>query len=202
MLNKTSTIFLIVGIIIGVLFLKITTINPADTPINVTTNEGRAVKEDEEICPYKLDGNFPEARISFLPVPVTDWRESQQSKEVVGTKFNEKELGKDLYKLFNEVSPWQIKELDVDGDLKNEKVYYGNIAMNHTHHIVYVVKDGTIIFYAGGANIWIDEGSYDGLNVSEILDLNTGKYKLTRYELVDGKYKPIWYQISCSVGTT
>lgn len=130
------------------------------------------------------------------PVSIKEEDSDGMKSDAVGQKFDPVELGKDLYNYDNEKSPWQIEELDIDGDLKKEKVYYGKVAMNHTPHVAYVVKDGVVIFYAGGANVQLEQAS-NGFLVHVTLDWNIDKYETTKYEKVNGEYKPVWYQITC-----
>lgn len=68
--------------------------------------------------------------------------------------------------------------------------------MNHTPHVAYVVRDGVVIFYAKGANVQLGPVS-NGFLVHVTLDWNIDKYETTKYENVNGEYKPVWYQITC-----
>lgn len=199
MWHKTSILILILGIIIGFLVSSVYNTKSSTAPVIYQSYERIAVKEDEEICPYKVEGDFPEARISFLPVTVENWVENDYYKSIVGSKFDVTQISKDWYMVPEGSDPWQKEEIDIDGDLEYEQVYYGNTAMNHTPHVAYVVKDGIVVLFVGGASINVERDSYKGINVSETLDWGTGKYKLTRYELDNGKYKPIWYQMSCKI---
>lgn len=157
-----------------------------------------ALKEDEDICPIKIGSHFIDAKVTFLPVPIDKEDLDRMKSDDVGKRFDPVVMGKDLYKYDSE-NPWQIEELDIDGDLKKEKVYYGKVAMNHTPHVAYLVKDGLVIFIVGGANIQLKQTVTNGFKVSETLDWNIGKYKTTKYEYTDKKFKPVWYQISCDI---
>ncbi len=209
MLNKITSrwtsklLFLGIGGLIGLSAFLLN--NESSSNDSLTENKNnqeisvRAVREDEDICPIKADSRFADARVTFLPVPIEQEDTNRLKSDVLGKKFDPVELGKDLYKFSDGESPWIIEEFDIDGDLKKEKVYYGNIAMNHTPHVAYVIKDGVIVFVAAGANVWLDHSVPNGFQVGETLDWNIGKYKTTKYEYVDGKFKALWYQITCDV---
>lgn len=136
-------------------------------------------------------------------VPINE-RESSDH-ESIGTKFDPVEFGNDLYnpetgqKDDGDTYPWSIEDLYIGAPSKSEKIYYGYTAMNHTPHVAYIVKDGIVIFMAGGTNIHVQSSIPNGIEVSETLDWINGKYKRTKYEYVDGKFIPAWYQISCDV---
>src|SRR5215204_3444637 len=102
----TKVFFLILGLIIGLLISK-KYLPKTETISSIKESSvTKAVKEDEDICPYELKGNFSESRISFLPVPVTNYSVSEEYKKVVGTKFNERELSKGLYNPNNDNDLW------------------------------------------------------------------------------------------------
>ncbi len=209
MLNKITSrwtsklLFLGVGVLIGLLAFLLKNENSSSDSLTADKNNQkvsiRAVREDEDICPIKTDSRFVDARVTFLPVLIEQEDTNRLKSNALGKKFDPVELGKDLYRYSDEKSPWLIEELDIDGDLKQEKVYYGNIAMNHTPHVAYVVKDGVVVFVAAGANVWLDQSVPNGFQVGETLDWNVGKYRTIKYEYADGKFKALWYQITCGV---
>jgi hypothetical protein len=154
------------------------------------------VKEDDDVCPIIADGDYDQARVTFLPVPIEMDLEHTKT-EARHEVFDPVLEGKDLYTITGD--PWYIQEIDVDWDRVLEKVYYGNVAMNHTPHTAVIVKDGKAIFRAGGANVWIETEALNSIDVTVTLDWVTGKYKRTRYNIINGHFVPVWYQISCEI---
>lgn len=97
-------------------------------------------------------------------------------------------------------SPWHEEKIDVDGDGNDEKILTANTAMNHTPHVLEIVKNNHVIFEARGANIWMEPTSdQKGFYLTETLDWSMGIYKKTRYIFEGGKFIPTFYQMSCAV---
>lgn len=158
-------------------------------------------------CPYTVDDSFPkeyfsnvigEITVSYPPVLV----EPIPKVAVVNEEFNPSQppAGEEFYTVPGGKYPWQERNFDVDNDGEDERILSANTAMNHTPHLAKIVKNNRVIFNAKGVNVWIDE-SYDhnGFFLSETLDWNTGAYKKTRYIHKEGRFIPVWYQLSCAV---
>ncbi len=203
--NKKSIVLLILGILIGFVLSNIygkggnqaVSINDINAPIT------RIVKEEEDVCPINNNALSENAIATFLPVIINNGATFEH--EALGKEFDLLEFSKGLYNYetgkdnSTEQYPWYIEDIDTFASLGMLKVYYGNTAMNHTPHIAYIVKDNKIIFVASGANIQIERSNPNGLEITETLDWNKGKYKRTKFDYVGGKFTPKWYQISCQV---
>lgn len=158
-------------------------------------------------CPYIVDDSFPkeyfsnlfgEVTISYPPVLI----EPMPEVAVVNEEFNPSQppAGEKFYTIPEGSYPWQERSFDVDNDGKDERIFSANTAMNHTPHLAKIVKNDRVIFNAKGANILVDEAyDHNGFFLSETLDWNTGTYKNTRYIHKEGKFIPVWYQLSCAV---
>ncbi|OGM14114.1 hypothetical protein A3D84_03345 [Candidatus Woesebacteria bacterium RIFCSPHIGHO2_02_FULL_42_20] len=106
--------------------------------------------------------------------------------------------GREFYMLSNQSSPWSSESFDVDGDGKPEDIMTANLAMNHTPHLLKIVKEGQVIFEAEGANIYaeaVEDGN--GFVLGITTDWNTNQTKRTRYEYKNGEFIPVWYQENC-----
>lgn len=202
--RKKTFIILVLGIVIGFVFSNIygkggnqaVSINDVNAPFT------RIVKEGEDVCPINNNSQTENAIATFLPVSIN---EKSFKHEAMGKVFDPLEFSKGLYNYetgkdnSTEQYPWYTENIDTNSSLGNLIVYYGNTAMNHTPHIAYVVKDNKVIFVAGGANIQVERSNPNGLEITETLDWNKGKYKRTKFDYAEGKFTPKWYQISCRV---
>lgn len=172
-------------------------INSTDAPLV------RMVKEGEDVCPINNNARSANAIATFLPVSISGGNTFEH--EALGKEFDSVKFSEGLYNFetgqenSTEQYPWFIEDIDTFTSLGKVKVYYGNTAMNHTPHIAYVVKDNRVIFTASGANIQVERSNPNGLETTETLDWNTGKYKRTKYDFNDDKFIPDWYQISCRI---
>lgn len=211
-INKEKLLFIGIGILIGVLLVVLFKDNKenniATSVENTVPQLVQQVKEKDQVCPIDTKDQIDIARVTFLPVPIpTNERETPEYEaKSVGTKFDPVGLSKDLYNQGTGGNggnpyPWLIQDMTLVAPDSNDKVkiYYGNIAMNHTPHIAYVVNDGIIIFVAARTGVYIEQSTPNGIEVAETLDWDKGKYKRTKYEYVNSKFTPVWYQISCNV---
>lgn len=67
--------------------------------------------------------------------------------------------------------PWEIREFDVTGDGANEQIFTTMIAMNHSPHVLKVVKDNMVIFESEGSNIRANELiDLDGFELLKTVD--------------------------------
>ncbi|OGG02403.1 hypothetical protein A2Z33_05070 [Candidatus Gottesmanbacteria bacterium RBG_16_52_11] len=106
--------------------------------------------------------------------------------------------GSEFYMLSNQSSPWTKESFDVDGDGDPEDIMTANLAMNHTPHLLKIVRDNKVIFEAEGANIYaeaVEDG--DGFVLGLTTDWNTNQTKRTMYEYKDVGFMPTWYQENC-----
>ena len=204
-INRKTLLFLIIGMLAGFTLSyaynkggnQEVSINDVNTPL------ARMVKEEEDVCPISNNARSENAIATFLPVSINNGNYFEH--QALGKEFDPLEFSKGWYNYetgqenSTELYPWYIEEIDTFTPLGKLKVYYGNTAMNHTPHIAYVVKDNKVIFVAGGANIQVERSNPNGLEITETLDRNKGKYKRTKFEYVKGEFTPVWYQISCSV---
>ena len=127
-------------------------------------------------CPYIVKGGgFKEHVRLNNEVKVLGKPEFIDNPQVTyfNQPFVENEFEKDLYKV-SDYKGWDSREFDVDGDGENEMIINANVVMNHTPHIAMIVDNGTIVFEAKGANIWIEEvDDNEGFLLSETIDWNT-----------------------------
>lgn len=200
----SNLIFLAFGIIIGYSIFFIRNTESKDSSyVEDSLSSIRPVKEDEIECPLISDNFSDNAKVAFMPV--TLFNSQALAHKELNKDFDPVIFSDGLYNFEtgnennNELYPWYVEEIDTHNELGNLTVYYGNTAMNHTPHIAYVIKEGKVIFVANGANINIDASNPNGLETTETLDWNTGKYKRVKYVFSKGKFVPSWYQISCDV---
>ena len=94
---------------------------------------------------------------------------------------------------------WSEADFDVDADGLPEKILTAKVAMNHTPHVVKIVKDGFVIFqYEGaGVNAQQVEGN-NGFILMETLDWDKDIRKRTRLNFENGKFIPVWYEEGCN----
>ena len=106
--------------------------------------------------------------------------------------------GKEFYKHSLNENVWTETKFDVDADHKPESILTANIAMNHTPHVLRIVKDNFVIFKYEGAGVYAAQvDNNDGFILTETLDWNKNLTKQTRYDYDSGKFIPIWYQENC-----
>ena len=204
-LSKKTLILIIFGMVAGFVlsYLYGKGGNQAVSINNVNAPLTRIVEEGEDICPVNNNAQSENAIATFLPVTINNG--VSFGHEALGKEFDSVKFSEGLYNYetgqenSTKQYPWFIEDIDTFTSLGKVKVYYGNTAMNHTPHIAYVVRDNKVIFVASGANIQVERSNPNGLEVTETLDWNTGKYKRTKYEFNEGKFTPDWYQISCRV---
>lgn len=107
--------------------------------------------------------------------------------------------GKEFYTLSTTIDPWQTTHMfDVDGDREQETIITADVAMNHTPHILKVLKNyHTVIFEAEGAGLDIEKAPDNkGFFLIETIDWNNNVVKRTRYLYENGGFTPAWYQES------
>lgn len=151
-------------------------------------------------CPYLLSSSFTgvyqdyETNVKFPPELIKN-----PTGVILNEKFNPNVPPKGESFFPPGVYPWSGKQLiDVDGDGKKEEVLYANLAMNHTPHLVVILKNGNVIYRYQGINVQVLEASEDnGFVLNETLDWLTGNDKTTRFMFKSGKFFPIWNQITC-----
>ena len=93
--------------------------------------------------------------------------------------------------------PYWGDPVDVDGDGIKEQIFYYSTAMNHTPHIVTIVKDNKIIFRTEGPSVkLVSTESGNGFYIEEYNwnDVPSPNTKITRYVHTEGKFIPVWYR--------
>lgn len=111
---------------------------------------------------------------------------------------NEPPEGEQFYSVLGEAGSWSSTTFDVDEDSSPEKILTADIAMNHTPHILRIIKDGYVIFKAKGANIGAEEvADHNGFILKETMDWINDIRKQTRYIHENGRFIPVWYQQGC-----
>lgn len=203
--SKKTLILIILGMMAGfaLSYFYIKGGNRAVSTNNTNAPLAGIVKEGEDVCPINNNSRSENARATFLPVSISGGNTFEH--KALGKEFDLATFSEGLYNYETgqdnsiEQYPWFIEDIDTFTSLEKIKIYYGNTAMNHAPHIAYVVKDNKVIFVASGANIQVERSNPNGLEITETLDWNTGKYKRTKYEFNKGKFTPVWYQISCRI---
>lgn len=130
-----------------------------------------------------------------LKIPI-----NAQDVEAVHELFdpNKPPEGKSFYKYSESEEVWNKEMFDVDADGKSEEILTANIAMNHTPHLLRIVKDGFVIFKAEGANLAAYKtDDRKGFLLREVTDWNNNRFKTTRYSFELGKFIPLWYVSNC-----
>ena len=160
-------------------------------------------KDEQYDCPESVKSNVPEEYIKYfdrteilkMPQPIDDPQVVKMSEV-----FDEKEFEEGLYKIGSDKG-WWSSSFDVDGDGEDEIVISASVAMTQTPHIAMIVKNGNIIFKAGGAGIGIQEVfDHKGFFLSQKGDWMTkGEIITTLYIYEDESFIPIWTQKSCHV---
>lgn len=158
---------------------------------------------------YTLD-NPDELFVSLLP-EFKSVDEAIQSCRVVERKLatnieaisepfdpNKPPEGQKFYKYSADEDVWTETNFDVDADGAPERILTANTAMNHTPHVLRIVKNNNVIFKAQGANIEaIEVSNHKGFILQETTDWNKGLIKRTKYNYDNGKFIPAWYQENC-----
>lgn len=104
----------------------------------------------------------------------------------------------DFYMLSTETNPWTSISFDVDGDGELEEILTAKIAMNHTPHILRIVKEGYVVFKHEGAGVYAEEiEDNNGFILGETIDWNNSQTRRTNYEYKNGGFIPTWYQENC-----
>ena len=164
--------------------------------------QSNKVAIDESKCPVTIPGGIYKEYVRLVnEVDVVREPVFIENLEVVilNEPFNEKEFEKGLYQLITHKG-WDSREFDVDEDGEDETIINANVAMTHSPHIAMVVKNGNIIFKAGGAGVWIEEVyGNQGFILKETVDWNIGEESRTRYISKDGGFMPVWTQKVCWV---
>ena len=196
---KKALVFLVLFIVTGVIAYQLGKQKSASSNISPKPSQ-----QEEGVfnCPYKVNGGIYKEYVSSQnEVKVLGKPQFVDSPQTVklNKAFDRQEFEKDLYKLSTDKG-WDSREFDVDEDKKDETIISASVAMTKQPHIAMVVKDGNIIFEAGGANIWIVEVyGGQGFLLSETVDWNIGEEKRTRYVYKDDGFMPVWTQKACWV---
>ncbi len=101
-------------------------------------------------------------------------------------------------------SIWTETNFDVDSDGSDERILTANVAMNHTPHVLKIVKDDYVIFEYEAAGISVEEvEDNDGFLLWETIDWIKDIRKATRYEynsgrITGGGFTPVWYRENCN----
>lgn len=120
--------------------------------------------------------------------------------EIVSEKFNPDQPpeGQKFYKYSEDDSIWTETNFDVDQDGIAERVLTTKTAMNHTPHVLRIVKNGNVIFKFDGAGLdAVPVEDSDGFILSQTIDWNKEIKRQTRYDYDSGKFIPVWYQEGC-----
>lgn len=130
-------------------------------------------------------------------IPITNSTIPEAIKEVFNP--NQSPEGKEFYKHSPSDVVWTETNFDVDTDGTPEKILTANIAMNHTPHVLRIVKDTFVVFKYEGAGVYAEPAeNKDGFILMETIDWNKDIKKQTRYDHDSGKFIPIWYQENCN----
>lgn len=120
--------------------------------------------------------------------------------EAVRETFNPDEPpeGQEFYKHSNDEDVWTESNFDVDADGKPERILTANTAMNHTPHVLRIVKDTFLIFKYEGAGVYAEQAEdNDGFILMETIDWNQNIKRQTRYDYDSGKFISVWYRENC-----
>ncbi len=129
-------------------------------------------------------------------IPVTIDYEVQPIKEVFEPLIPPE--GEEFYILSTESTPWDSINFDVDGDGKPEDILTANVSMNHTPHVLRIVKDDFVVFKYEGAGVYAEAvNDNNGFILGETIDWNKNQTRRTYYEFKDGRFIPTWYQENC-----
>lgn len=176
---------------------------------NLITDNNKQGSLVKSPCPYKIGANFPkeylanwvgETTVSYPPELINPRPEVSVIKKEF--KPYEPPPNSSFYTIPQGAYPWsEVGSFDVDKDNQKEKIIVADVAMNHTPHLLKILKDNRIIFEAQGANIWVQEevSSHNGFLLSQTIDWNTSEYQKTRYIYDNGKFIPVWNQTSCGI---
>ena len=122
----------------------------------------------------------------------------QNKNDIKFSNLNEPFTGFDsIYNKDPSHDPYWGESVDVDNDGESERIFYYSIAMNHTPHVLNIVKNDKIIFRAEGPSIQlVKTQSGNGFYIEEYnwSDIPTANTKITRYIYKDGKFIPVWYR--------
>jgi hypothetical protein len=140
---------------------------------------------------------YPKAKVAECQkIPLTN----TETIEAVRDPFNPNEPpeGQTFYKHSADEKVWTETNFDVDQDGKPERILTANTAMNHTPHILRIVKDDFVVFKYDGAGVYaVPAEDNDGFILIQTVDWNKNLKRQTRYDHDAGKFIPIWYQDSC-----
>lgn len=167
------------------------------------------VQEHKEECPYFVDQAFPaeyiksnrfgEVTIQQPPVLLKDTRDV----EVINKEFKPyiPPENESFYTIPDGSYPWaEVGSYDVDKDGNKEKIITANTAMNHTPHLIKILKNNRVIFEAEGANIAISEvNDHNGFFLEKTLDWIEWHSQIIRYINNNQKFIPVWQQDICGV---
>ena len=127
--------------------------------------------------------------------------ETQTKIEAVNETFNPDQPpeGQKFYKHSTNEDVWTEASFDVDQDSIPERILTANTAMNHTPHVLRIVKDSFVVFKYEGAGVYAEQAeNNDGFILMETIDWNKNIKRQTRYDYEAGKFIPVWYQENCN----
>jgi len=193
--DKKVFIFLVFAIAIGTFSYQF----GKQKGISLNTNLKHIPEEDGVFsCPYSIKGGIYSTYATLAnEVMVTGKPQLIENQKVVkmNKPFNLAAFEKNLYKL-STTKGWEEKKFDVDNDEKEERIISTNVAINHTPHIVLIVKDNRVIFRDEGANIWIEKiYNGQGFTLHKTIDWNIGESETVKYLSKDGGFMPVWKKI-------
>lgn len=140
---------------------------------------------------------YPKAKVTDCPkIPVTNHSTIEAIKETFDP--SKPPEGQKFYKHSANEAVWTEANFDMDQDGKPERILTANTAMNHTPHVLRIVKDTFVIFKYEGAGVYAEQAeNNDGFILMETIDWNKNIKRQTRYDYEGGKFIPVWYQEGC-----
>jgi hypothetical protein len=132
-----------------------------------------------------------------ITTPVITVNNHEQKFDIKSKTFDGQELVQ-----FPGQPLWDQRQADVDGDGQPETIFTGNTAMNHTPHIVVVVKQGKVIFKAFGTSLGITDIHTGTFILNRTNDWLTGDTEQTFYRWQNNDFVPVWKQKSCGIQIT
>jgi hypothetical protein len=180
---KKLVYVVIIAVIVLYLFNRLTQANHKP---NKASSKNIAVAPSPTPCPQV---NIP---ISTEITPIKEHFDPYTPP--IGAQFDHELNNIDAY-------PWTADTpFDVTGDGVKEQILYANISMNHTPHLIRILKDGYVVFKAEAANISASEvPDHNGFLLHVTVDWNPDLItKTTRYVYKDGTFVPTFYSENCN----
>lgn len=130
-------------------------------------------------------------------IPIANSRMPEAIKETFDPSKPPEE--QKFYKHSANEDVWTEANFDVDTDGRPERILTANTAMNHTPHVLRIVKDTFVIFKYEGAGVYAEQAeNSDGFILMETIDWNKNLKRQTKYDYDAGKFIPVWYQENCN----